>query len=131
MKWSRELGELDSSNIQMSFLSCTKNTTLLWFQDKITHRILTTNTFVAKFMDTSPLCTFCGNYRETLMHLFVYCEQVQCVWRNIEATIRRSLNCVITLNGRRILLHIDLGGSFGIEIKNAIQHLILMGKYYI
>ena len=29
------------------------------------------------------------------------------------------------------MFDIDLGGSFGIEIKNAIQRLILMGKYYI
>ena len=65
------------------------------------------------------------------MHLFVNCERVQCIWKNIEAKIRGSLNCVITLNERSILFGLDLDGSFGIEIKNAIQRLLLMGKYYI
>ena len=59
IKWRNEIeGELNWPDIYWRFLKCTNNTTLLWFQDKLMHRILTTNTFVAKFTDISPLCTF-------------------------------------------------------------------------
>ena len=61
------------------------------------------------------------------MHLFVNCERVQCIWKNIEAKIRGSLNCVIALNERSILFGLDLDGSFGIEIKKCYSALITHG----
>ena len=136
VKWRNEIeGELIWDKIYQSFQSCTRNTTLLWFQDKLTHRILTTNTFVSKFSDSSPLCTFCGGNRETLVHLFVDCVEVQAVWVNIEHMIRDRLGCNIRLNKRIIVLGLDedrLDGETGaVENRNAVQRLILLGKYYI
>ena len=95
------------------------------------HRILTTNTFVAKFTDASPLCTLCGNHRETLLHLFATCQQVQCIWESIMDMIKSRLKCNIRLDKKSILLGISMECSLGIEIKNAVQRIILLGKYYI
>ena len=57
--WNREL----DTNIQWKeqyerFAPCTNNTTLLWFQDKLMDRILTTNTFIAKFTTTVRYALF-------------------------------------------------------------------------
>ena len=131
-KWNRELDK----NIQWKeqyerFASCTKNTTLLWFQDKLMHRILTTNTFIAKFTEDSPLCTFCNNDRETLLHLFVTCPQVIGIWNNIEDLIRSRLGMNMTLNKEKIIMGLGKNQSMPAQEVAAIQRLLLLTKYYI
>ena len=50
---------------------------LRWFQYRIIHRILGTNTFLHKVgIAESPLCTFCGQMPETILHLFWDCSVV-------------------------------------------------------
>ena len=131
-KWNAEFGrDLDWDFIYKSFQNCTKNTTLLWFQDKITHRILTTNTFISKFTSISPMCTFCAAHRETLIHLFVDCERIQIVWINIEEWIRNRLNLNFRFTKQIIMMGLNEDISSTMDVKNAIQRIILMGKYYI
>ena len=69
------------------------------------------------------------------MHLFADCVEVQAVWVNIEHMIRDRLGCNIRLNKRIIVLGLDedrLDGETGeVENRNAVQRLILLGKYYI
>ena len=99
-------------------------------QDRILHRILTTNTFVAMFSDVSPLCTFCEEHRETLTHLFVDCTKVQCIWKNIEDLIRTRLECSVRITKKIIILGLS-ETVFCKEINLAIQRIVLLGKYYI
>jgi hypothetical protein len=50
---------------------------LQWFQYRIIHRILGTNSFLYKIgLSESPLCTFCGQTLETILHLFWECPVV-------------------------------------------------------
>ena len=132
VKWNRELDQnLNWEEISHNLLSCTKNTTLLWFQDRILHRILTTNTFVSKFMDVSPSCTFCSGHRETLLHLFAECEKVKCIWDGIKDMIFTRLGCQVSLNSQSIIVGPESDGLMLLENKNAIQRIIILGKYYI
>ena len=132
MKWGREIeGELKWGDIYVRSQLCTKNTTLLWFQYKLLHRILTTNTYVSKFTDSSPLCTFCGSNRETLLHLFVECEHIREVWFNMQEMIRNRLGCYISFTKRNIVMGLEDDEIPDQGSRVAIQRGILLGKYYI
>ena len=132
VKWNREL----DANIEWKeqygrFASCTKNTNLLWFQDKLMHRILTTNTFIAKFTEDSPLCTFCSNDRETLLHLFVTCPQVRDIWNTVEDLVRTRLGLNMTLSNAKIIMGLEKNQRIPAVEITAIQRLLLLTKYYI
>ena len=132
IKWNANLQiETDWKVVYKRHLSCTKNTALLWFQDRILHRILTTNVFVSKFTDTSPMCTFCYRERETLLHLFVECEKVQSIWRCIKNLIRDRTRCNVELNKLEIILGINESSTHLDKYVAPIQRVILLGKYYI
>ena len=50
----------------------TKDTTLRWFQYRISHRILATNEYLFKLkLKDSKLCRFCNIKHESVIHLFV------------------------------------------------------------
>ena len=78
------------------YAKCSRNTTLIWFQDRIVHRILTTNTFASKFMEVCDLCTSCRRERETIEHLMETCVDVDGIWKSIKEMIRKRLN--VTMN---------------------------------
>ena len=49
-----------------------------WFQYKILFNILNTNEYLYKIkMSNSNLCRLCGEYLETILHLFTQCKEVQ------------------------------------------------------
>jgi hypothetical protein len=52
----------------------TSDSSLQWFQVRIIHRLLGTNSFLHKIKyKDSPLCTFCNKEEETIEHLFWQC----------------------------------------------------------
>ena len=65
-------------------------------------------------------------HRETLIHLFVGCVEVQRIWKSMEEFIRNILHYNARLNRTIILFGIDNDVSLGIEMKNAIQRVILL-----
>ena len=61
----------------------TVDTKLRNFQWKLTHNILMTNHKLNKIMPTkvvSPLCNFCKQENETIIHLFYECKLVETFW---------------------------------------------------
>ena len=56
------------------------------FQYKILNRILFTNSkfFKLKLVE-STLCSFCDKNKETLEHLFVFCEHSKAFWKEISS----------------------------------------------
>ena len=53
------------------------------FQWKLTHNLIYTNIRLHKMnppRSRSSLCSFCEQAEETVMHLFVECESIQCIW---------------------------------------------------
>ncbi|XP_043213094.1 uncharacterized protein LOC122377201 [Amphibalanus amphitrite] len=133
IKWNSILSSnIFWGHIYYRYKRCSKNTTLIWFQDRIVHRILTTNTFASKFMDVSDLCTFCGRERETIQHLMVACEEVGAMWQSVKDMIRDRLKITLELNPQEIILGFDPAlYECPRETATAIQRLILIGKWYI
>ena len=56
----------------------TKDSTDQWFQSRINHKILATNTYLYKIkLIGDPKCTFCNKTDETIEHLLWECEHVK------------------------------------------------------
>ena len=70
----------------------TMDTKLQWFQYRVTHRILATNSYLKKIRYTeSDLCTFCNTEIETIMHLLCNCSSVSCLWRDLNDWINEKV----------------------------------------
>ena len=132
-KWNTIFNKnLPWDGIYHRYAKCSRNTTLIWFQDRILHRILTTNTFASKFMEVSELCTFCHRERETIHHLMVTCVDVRALWTLVKDMIRERLSVNLVLNGQEIILGIepDVYDCPRKTVK-ALQRLLLIVKWYI
>lgn len=81
LKWNPNLTpEKDDvwwEKVFMLPVKLTKDISLRWFQYRLIHRILPTNSFLHKLhLVDSPYCSFCGLYNETYEHLFLECNIV-------------------------------------------------------
>ena len=93
-KWQKELEfseeELEEAlqNIQvMAYIS-----KMCSFQYRLLHRTLPTNIqrmYWGKAQN--DMCTFCGNLRETYVHMFVECEKVRVLWELVK-TIAKNMH---------------------------------------
>jgi hypothetical protein len=106
---------------------CVKDTTLIWFQYRIIHQILTTNTFLykIKYIETNE-CTFCKNSPETLAHLFYNCNKVKDMWHAVANWVLNKKGIHMKLNKTVIL--------FGLTDKTKdvfLNWLLINIKYYI
>ena len=107
--WSKKIGlEKNDETWQNLFKACTKAVTdneLIWFQYKILFNILNTNEYLNKIkVKDSNLCRLCGEYPETIPHLFVQCKEVQELWQDLKRWIRNKLSIHIELCISRKLL---------------------------
>ena len=104
----------------------TKYSTVQWFQSRINHKILATNTLFYKMkLIGDPKCTFCNKRDETIKHLLWECE---CVKRFLKETILWLIQhgIHITLNEKSAIFRIDP------DQQRDINKLVLMEiKYYI
>ena len=132
-KWNRDLNlNVEWERMYSRCCKTTSNTTLVWFQDKIIHRILTNNSFVSKFMDVSSLCTFCQRERESILHLLVQCNEVDLLWMWVKNRIRDRLHVQVQLDSREIILGLDPEQYDLLDVNLiAIQRLLLLVKWYI
>ena len=101
-------------------------TKLRSFQFKIIHNILYTNEKLHKigYSDTSS-CTFCKKNTETLLHLFVDCENIRPLWNQISDELLQPYG-IKSLSNKDILL-----GILVEKQNNVINHIIMEAKYYI
>ena len=88
---------------------------LRWFQYKILYNILDTNDYLFKIkVSDTNLCRLCKEHPETIVHLFVQCPQVICLWNNIIQWIKSRLLIQIDLtNARKILGYEQYDQHFG------------------
>ena len=77
-KFNIQLHDKVWQSIYCNPFTITRDTKLQWFQFRINHRILPTNSLLAKIGITgNSLCTFCKDEEESLEHLFWYCHKTQ------------------------------------------------------
>jgi len=93
----------------------------------LNHNIIFTNEKLHKIGRTeSPLCVFCNNHIETLVHLFVECNKVNVLWNQVTNALLSPYG-VDSLTSKDILLGIVLNN----RQNGIINHIILEAKYYI
>ena len=95
------------------------------FQYKLLHRTIPTNTFLYKCrLVETELCAFCGETRETILHLFCDCNIVKNILLKIYEQLQIRCGGLAVLPERDILL----------GIKNVeylyINSILLITKYY-
>ena len=132
LKWNRDLNaDIEWSTIYRIHRSCTKNKKIIWFQDRLLHRILTTNHFVSKFTNQDSRCSFCKRDAETLIHLFCRCEVTSRLWSAVDRSASRT-GLSLSLNEKSIVLGSDLTDtSISNEKADVIRLIILLFKFYI
>ena len=105
----------------------TKDSTIQWFQTRINHKILATNTFLCKIKVTNDSrCTFCPLVGETIEYHFWECECVKKFLNEANTWLSHHINIRIALDEKSFL--------FGVhkDQENGVNTLVLMAiKYYI
>ena len=80
--------------------------TLRYFQYKVLNRILTTNVKVAKWnKEISPLCTFCQQAQETVIHILIKCKHISKLWENLRKWIKYFLNIELKLTPEPVIFN--------------------------
>ena len=99
-----------------------------WFNYKILHRILGTNSLLFQMNITeNPSCRFCNESRETLTHLFVDCRDVQIFWTNLFNWISSKLNILIQKDNITLLF----GYLYNTSDRVPINTILIVAKNYI
>ena len=79
--------------------TCTVDTKLRWFQFRLIHRILGTNSFLFKINKVdSNVCVFCKEEEETLIHLFCSCIYSINFWTSLVSWVKDKQNISLYLD---------------------------------
>lgn len=126
LRMSLSLKEFD--NLFLKLRSLIVSTKYRYFQYRILVRALILNTRVSKWdPNISPKCTFCKNFDETPIHLFVDCVEVnKRIWKPLLCWIERKNKIKLNLNKEIIILN-NYKGRFS----QFINLHILLAKFYI
>ena len=105
-KWSRIFNELDLPQFKEFYQSIytIKESKLQSFQFRINHFILTTNKSAFKInLCDSPLCTFCNEHEEDIVHLLWSCAMVQTLLAEVTEFFN-SFSLTLNVNKKYFLL---------------------------
>ena len=107
----------------------TQEVKLRWFQYRLIHRILTTNTYLYKLKYTeNDLCTFCQIESESIIHLLWECKFAQIFWKDFASWIK---NCLHVCNMNLSLELILFGVKENFVTYNFFYLILLFAKFYI
>ena len=132
-KWNTELDtqqNLNWNDVYILPYKLTKDTKLRWFQYRLIHRIISTNTFLSLIgVRDNNTCSFCNNFPETLIHLFWDCQIIKDFWRNLEEWLKSECVhiCNIQLTKNDIFLQIQEKQ----RTDNILNLIVLLAKVYI
>lgn len=98
-----------------------------YFQYRILTKTLTTNWRASRWdKNISPKCTFCGNYDETVVHLFWDCTVVAKLWKALLKWIQYFHSVKIKLSNAIVIY-----GNYKGRLSMLINTYILLTKFYI
>ena len=99
------------------------NNYLVWIQYKTLHCILGTQRIMMFHMKItgSNLCRLCNSCSETIMHLFVNCNHVVKLCRDLEKWLKIAINIGYTFTTKDIVLGYLLTSTFGAPINVIIM----------
>ena len=107
-----------------------KDTGLQWFQYRITHRILGTNSLLNK-MGKSPTenCSFCKIEKESIRHLFWDCDITNYFWRELQRRINQK--CGHASNLKLTQLFVLFGVETNINSDGVLDFIVLHAKSFL
>ena len=110
--------------------SNTNDCTLKWFQYRILHRILGTNTLLFKIgISDTIMCSFCHSFPETISHMFYFCSYSQQLWLDLNIWLHDICSIDINLNVKSIIFGIANDNNRNINIIiNLVKKYILDKK---
>ena len=129
-KWTNHYDFDDSvwGNIFYLPFKITNDSKLQWFQYRILHNILTTNSLMFKAnIVSSPLCTFCNSESETITHIFWDCQKVQDLLQSLEILLD-ALLIPFTINKHSFIFGLPSVRNVYNKVDNEISIII---KHYI
>ena len=103
---------------------------LRWFQIRILHRILATNTILKEMKVTqSNKCNLCKVEKDSILHGLWECQSVRTFWNELLDLIR--MHCThahnLILNEKLIILGIDNS----LKSDEVLEYIILCAKFYL
>ena len=126
-KWCEVLNvDIDDwKSVYLLPFQCTKNNKYVSFQYKVLNRFLSTNAVLYKCrLKETHLCSFCGETKETILHLFWECSVARTLWLDLAGALQTRCSVVLPLSPKNIIL--------GSEVTEASMNLIFIPiKYYI
>ena len=82
-----------------------KDNDLIWVQYKVLYRILGTNDLLFKInRHDDGKCSFCKEYNETILHLFVQYKNVQNFWSELKTNMQLILGIDLAIDPSTIIL---------------------------
>ena len=128
--WENLLEQNLNWNKTCKNLSKIKESKLKWFQIRICHRILVTNSILMNMGITeNNTCNFCLNERDTVLHYLWKCVHVKMFWQDFERTLKNECAHCDRLSMNPILI------LFGNDGKNTtddgFDFILLNAKYYV
>ena len=130
IKWNHLFDNLQWNEIFKSCATFTTDVQLKWFQTRILHRIIPTESYLYKCkLVNSPLCTFCNIETQTIEHLFWRCEISRRFWNELFICIKEKCpHCLnLQLNETLVILGTDLKQI----IDKVIVFIITCAKFYL
>ena len=129
--WEAELemgfDERDLTDAAKHIFSVTNVPKLRSFQYRLVHKAIVVNSHLFQWgIKNSNLCTFCGDKKETLVHLFYDCDITRALWSDVLELMNSYSRREVVFNQKTVLMN-SLVSENG-HIKNFI---CLVVKYYI
>ena len=122
-----ELTTEEWANQLLYVKSITKSTKLQYFQYRLRHRKIVTNSLRYRWDSTiSPLCTFCGLQGESQFHIFWECVKLTKFWQSMQRWFKYMFQLNLVLTPPMIIYNNYIGMH-----KDLINTVILIAKQYI
>ena len=124
LEFKKEIVSAEWSSILGAPFVTTMCTKLRYFQYRLLAGKLTTNVLRAKWdPGISPLCFFCGNCYETVVHVLWECSYVKKLWKTLERWLNYILSTKILFDCELVIFSNYTG-----QFKNLVNTILLIVK---
>ena len=87
------------------YFECLDDNIIKWFQYRVLNSILGTRSYLYRVkIGDSPLCGYCNNAEETIIHLMCDCTEVKTLWIDLKYFVFRQIQVNLDTDHRLILL---------------------------
>lgn len=129
-KWEEKLNRVIHWGKCFHNMHKVQDVNLKWFQMRIMHRIIGTNVILKQMgVVTDENCSFCGNVKDNIEHIFWHCEISQRFWTDFNELINEKVFFVHKMRVSKCL--VILGCDDNIVIDNIFYFILLLAKQYL